>query len=74
MSTLRILQNLHRSERAGEWRRSSGEGWLTTELDSINSLQSASLDADVDDAIIMINGHCTKLDYYSMYPIMGIMW
>ena len=32
-----------------------------TESDSINSLQSASLDMDVDDAIITISGHCMKL-------------
>jgi len=37
-----------------------------TESDSINSLQLASQDpdVDVDDAIITISGHCTKLDYY----------
>ena len=45
---------------------------MTTESDLINSLQSASLDADVDDAIIMISGHCTKIDYYSVHAIMGI--
>ena len=38
---------------------------MTTESDSINS-QLASLDVDVDDAIITISGHCTKLDYYSI--------
>ena len=47
-------------ERVGERRRSSREGWLTTKSDSINSLQLASLDVDVDDAIITISGHCTK--------------
>ena len=36
---------------------------MTTKSDSINSLQLASLDVDVDDAIITISGHCTKLDY-----------
>jgi len=41
---------------------------LTTESDSINSLQLESLDVDVDDAIITISGHCTKLDYYSLRP------
>ena len=39
---------------------------MTIESDSINSLQLASLDVDVDDAIITISGHCTKLDYYSI--------
>ena len=34
---------------------------MTTESVSINLLQSASLDVDVDDAIITISGHCTKL-------------
>jgi len=62
-STLCTLHNLHRSERAGERRRSSREGWLTTESDSINLLQLASLDVDVNDAIIMISGRCTKLVY-----------
>jgi len=37
-----------------------------TESDSINSLQLASLDVDVNDAVITISGHCTKLDYYSL--------
>ena len=41
---------------------------MTTESDSINSLQLASLDVDVDDAIITISGHCTKLDYYGIRP------
>ena len=36
---------------------------MTTESDFINSLQLASLDVDVDDAIITI---CMKLDYYSI--------
>jgi len=39
-----------------------------TESDSINSLQLASLDVDVDDAIITISDHCMKLDYYSIRP------
>ena len=34
---------------------------MTTESDSINLLQSMSLDVDVDDAIITISGHCMKL-------------
>ena len=34
-----------------------------TESDLINSLQSASLDVDIDDGIITISGYCTKLDY-----------
>ena len=44
-----------------------------TESDSINLLQLASLDTymGVDDAI-MINGHCMKLDYYSIRAHMGI--
>ena len=45
---------------------------MTTELDSINSLQSVSLDVDVDDAIITISGQCTKLDYCSIRAHMGI--
>jgi len=32
-----------------------------TESDSINSLQLALLDVDVNDAIITISGQCTKL-------------
>ena len=48
-----------------------------TESDSINLLQLASLDMNVDmdvnDAIIMISGHCMKLDYYSIQVHMGIM-
>jgi len=39
-----------------------------TKSDSINSLQLASLDVDVNDAIITISGHCTKLDCYSIRP------
>ena len=45
---------------------------LTDDTYSINSLQSASLDVDVDDAIIMISGHCMKLHYYSIWAIWGI--
>ena len=37
-----------------------------TESDLINLLQSALLDVDINDAIITISGHCTKLDYYSI--------
>ena len=40
---------------------------MTTESGSINSLQLALLDVDVDDAVITISGHCTKLDYYVVY-------
>ena len=61
------LYFLHRSERAGEQRRSSREGWLRIESNAIYSLLSALLDmnADVNDTII-ISGHCMQLDYYSM--------
>ena len=69
--TLRIPQNLHWSEKAGERRRSSREGLRMTESYSINSLQSASLDVDVDDVIIMISGHSTKLHYFSIRAIWG---
>jgi len=44
---------------------------LTAESDSIKSLQLASLDVDIDDAIIMISGHCMKLDCYSIWPTLG---
>jgi len=42
-----------------------------TESYSVNSQQSASLDVDVNDAIIMISGHCKKLHYYSIQAIWG---
>jgi len=43
------------------------EGWLITESYSIDSLQSASLDMDVDvNDAITISDHCMQLDYYSM--------
>jgi len=50
---------------------------LTTESDSINLLQLALLDMcmymGVDDAIIMISGHCMKLDYCGIWAHMGIL-
>jgi len=70
----RLTSYTTESTRVGKsWgrRRSSREGWLTTKSDSINSLQLALLDVDVDDAIITISGHCTKLDYYSIWPTWG---
>jgi len=43
-----------------------------TESDSIDSLQSASLDMDVDvHDTIMISGHCMQLDCYSIWAMWG---
>jgi len=39
--------------------------------DTIDLLQSALLgvDMDVDDAIVLISGHCMQLDYYSIRTV-----